>query len=161
MWKYSSLGEVFEFCWSSFSDKHNTLTKSTMRNVQLNKFEFGNPWLLDSFCQHWFTSSVWNFCPWVAESFLIVKSPQPRGARRNLCFCRLTKNWWCNISRMRYSVSSPDETLRGELKIWCAAEYFWQTSRWYYFSNKMIFVWEVKDAKMSSFSSDFQTFIKH
>ena len=62
-----------------------------------------------------------------SQTFLIAKSPQPRGARRNLCFCRLTKNWWCNISRMRCSVSSPDETLRGEL----------------------ILVWEVKDAKMS------------
>ena len=96
-----------------------------------------------------------------SQTFLIAKSPQPRGARRNLCFCRFTKNWWCNISSMRCSVSSPDETLRGELKIRHAAAYFWQTSRWYYFSNKMILVWEVKDAKMSSFSSDFQTFIKH
>ena len=71
------------------------------------------------------------------------------------------KNWWCNISSMRCSVSSPDETLRGELKTRHAAQYFWRTSRWYYFSNKMILVWEVMDAKMSSFSSDFQTFIKH
>ena len=108
-----------------------------------------------------------------SQTFLIVKSPQPRGARRNLCFCRLTKNWWCNISNMRCSVSSPDETLRRELKIRRAAEYFWRTSRcfiwwwntvsnaWYYFSNKMILEGEIKDAKMSSFSSDFQTFIKH
>ena len=29
-----------------------------------------------------------------------------------------------NISNMRCSVSSPDETLRRELKIRCAAEYF-------------------------------------
>ena len=53
---------------------------------------------------------------------------------------------------MRCSVSSPDETLRRELKIHvkCAAEYFWRTLRcfiwwwntvsnaWYYFSNKII-----------------------
>ena len=32
---------------------------------------------------------------------------------------------------------------------------------WYYFSNKMILEREIKDAKMSSFSSDFQTLIKH
>ena len=32
---------------------------------------------------------------------------------------------------------------------------------WYYFSNKMILEGEIKDAKMSSFSSDFQTLIKH
>ena len=108
-----------------------------------------------------------------SQTSLIAKSPQPRGARRNLSFCRFTKNWWCNISSMRCSVSSPDETLRRELKIRRAAEYFWRTSRcfiwwwntvsnaWYYFSNKMILEGKIKDAKMSSFSSDFQTFIKH
>ena len=73
---------------------------------------------------------------------------------------------------MRRSVSSPDETLRRELKIRRAAEYFWRTSRcfiwwwntvsnaWYYFSNKMILEGEINDAKMSSFSFDFQTLIK-
>ena len=35
----------------------------------------------------------------------------------------------CNISSMRRSVSSPDETLRRELKIRRVAEYFWWTSR--------------------------------
>ena len=70
-------------------------------------------------------------------------------------------------------ISSSDETLRRELKIQCALEYFWQTSRcfiwwwntvlnaWYYFSNKMILEGEIKDAKLNSFSSDFQTLIKH
>ena len=81
-----------------------------------------------------------------------------------------------NLSSMRCSVSSPDETLRRELKIQCAAEYFWRTARcfiwwWdtvsnarYYFSNKTILEGEIKDAKLSSFSSDFQTLsntIKH
>ena len=73
---------------------------------------------------------------------------------------------------MRRSVSSPDETLRRELKTQGAVEYFWQTLRfstwwwntvsnaWYYFSNKMILDGEIKDAKVSSFSSDFQTLIK-
>ena len=68
-----------------------------------------------------------------------------------------------NISRMRPSVSSPDETLRIELKIQGVVEYFWQTSRcfiqwwntvlnaWYYLSNKMILEGEIKDAKTSSF----------
>ena len=32
---------------------------------------------------------------------------------------------------------------------------------WYFFSNKIIFEGEIKDAKMSSFSSDIQTLIKH
>ena len=65
------------------------------------------------------------------------------------------------------------EILRRELKIRCAVEYFRQTSRcfiwwwntvlnaWYYISNKMILEGEEKDAKMSSFTSDFQTLIKH
>ena len=44
---YSSLEEAFEFCWSSFTDEHSTL-----------------PNIL---CNHWFTSSVWNFCRWVAD----------------------------------------------------------------------------------------------
>ena len=68
-----------------------------------------------------------------------------------------------NISSMRCRVSSLDETLRRELKIRHAAGYFWRTLRcfiwWlntvsnaqYYFSNKMIFEGEIKDAKMRSF----------
>ena len=55
-----------------------------------------------------------------------------------------------SISSMRHSVSSPDETLRGELKIRRAAEYFSRTSRcfirwwntvsnaWDYFSNESL-----------------------
>ena len=69
----------------------------------------------------------------------------------------------CNISSMRRSVSSPDETLRRELKIRRAAEYFWRTSRcfiwwwndvsnaWYYFSNKMTLEGEIKDVKIAVF----------
>ena len=80
---------------------------------------------------------------------------------------------WSYISSMLTRVPSPDERLRRELKIRRASEYFWQTSRcfiswgntasnaWYYFSNKMSLYREIKDAKMSSFSSDFQTLIKH
>ena len=63
---YSSL-EAFEFCWSSFADEHNTLPKLTKRNIKLNKFAFGTPWLLDLLCKHWFRSSIWNFCHWVAD----------------------------------------------------------------------------------------------
>ena len=75
------------------------------------------------------------------------------------------------ISRMSRSVSSPDEKLRRELKMWCAGKFFWGTLRsfigwwntelnsWYYFSHKMIFEGEFKDTKMSSFSSDFHTLI--
>ena len=86
---------------------------------------------------------------------------------------------------MRSSVSSPDETQRRELKIQHTVEYFSWTLRcficwwnavsnaWYYTSNKMILQGEIispckifgsliiKDPKMSIFSSDFQTIIKH
>ena len=68
-----------------------------------------------------------------------------------------------NISNIRCSVLSPDETPRRELKIWRAAEYFWRTSRcfiwrwntvsnvWYFFSNKIIFEGEIKDANTEQF----------
>ena len=53
--------------FAGFTDEHNTLPKSTRRKVKLNKFAFENPWLPDLLCKHWFTSSVWNFCRWVAD----------------------------------------------------------------------------------------------
>ena len=34
------------------------------------------------------------------------------------------------------------------------------SNAWYYFSNKMILEGEFKDAKMDSFSPDFQTLVK-
>ena len=64
---YSSLEEAFEFCWSWLADEHNTLPKSTRRHLELDKFVFGTPWLPDVLCKHWFASSVWNFCSWVAD----------------------------------------------------------------------------------------------
>ena len=64
---YSSLEEVFEFCWGSFANEHNTLLKLTRRNVKLKKFAFATPWLPDLLCKYWFTSSVWNFYRWVAD----------------------------------------------------------------------------------------------
>ena len=70
-----------------------------------------------------------------------------------------------------------DETLRRELKIQPTAEYIFDELRgassgdetlcwmlfihWYFFSNKMILPGEIKDAKINSFSSDFQTLLKH
>ena len=61
-----------------------------------------------------------------------------------------------------YQAWDADETLRRELKVRRAVEYFWRTSRcfiwwwitmsntWYYFSSKMIWQVDIKDAKMSS-----------
>ena len=65
--EYSLFKSSIAFCWSSFADEHNTSPKSTTRHLKLNKFAFGTPWLPDLLCKHWFTSSVWNFCPWVAD----------------------------------------------------------------------------------------------
>ena len=50
LWKKKEYGslfslEAFEFCGSSLPDEHNTLPKSTRRNVKLNKFAFGIQWL--------------------------------------------------------------------------------------------------------------------
>ena len=36
-----------------------------------------------------------------------------------------------------------------------------EANAWYYFSKKIILVGEIKDTKMSSFSSDLQTLFKH
>ena len=58
---------AFESCWSSLADEHNTSPKSTRRHAKLDKFIFGTPWLPDSLCKHWFASSVWNLCRWVAD----------------------------------------------------------------------------------------------
>ena len=73
---------------------------------------------------------------------------------------------------MRRIVSSPDETPRRELKIWRAAEYFDELrgvsfvdddSVEYlillHYPNKTILEGKIKDAIISSFSSDFQTLI--
>ena len=40
----------FEFCWNSLADEHNTdFSKSTRRNVKLNKFDFGTKGLYQIF----------------------------------------------------------------------------------------------------------------
>ena len=63
---------------------------------------------------------------------------------------------------MRRSVSSPDETLRSELKIRraCLPD-IKNTTRILLRQNDFRTEEEIKDAKMSSFSSDLQTLIKH
>ena len=43
--------------------------------MKLDKFVFGTPWLLDLLCEHWFASSVWNFCRWVADVHSRETSP--------------------------------------------------------------------------------------
>ena len=86
--EWSSLEEAFEFYWSSFADEHNTFPKSTRRNVKLNKFALRTPWLPDLLCKNWFTSSVWNFCGWVAD--VPPRETSPNGDKR-LKFAGLRK----------------------------------------------------------------------
>ena len=76
---------------------------------------------------------------------------------------------------LHHEMKHREDSWTGEL-IRRAAEYFWRTSRcfiwwrntvsnlsngWYYFSNEMTLEEEIKEAKMSSFSSDFHTLTKH
>ena len=65
-----------------------------------------------------------------------------------------------NISSMRRSVSSPDETPRRKLKIRRAAEYF-DELRGVSSGDETLCQMLDRKPKMSSFSSDFQTLIKH
>ena len=111
------------------------------------------------------------FCNITPGEFAYIWRSEPVGMMA-FKFQRTRSHFSTNISSMRRSVSSPDEILRRELKIQHAVEYFWRTSRcfiwwwitvsnaWYYFSNELILEGEIKDAKMSSFSSDLQTLIK-
>ena len=67
---------------------------------------------------------------------------------------------------MRCSVSSPDDTPRRELKYDAQSSIFDELQGvcvecLILLSNKMILEGEIKHAKISSFSSDFQTLIKH
>ena len=64
---YSSCQKASEFCCSSLAEELKLYHESTRRNIQSNKFTFATPWLPDLLWKHWFTSSVWNFCRWVAD----------------------------------------------------------------------------------------------
>ena len=129
---YSSLEEVFEFCWGSFANEHNTLLKLTRRNVKLKKFAFATPWLPDLLCKYWFTSSVWNFYRWVA-AVLLTKRPKLQGARRNSCFCRLglwfgVKFWdfggwgWWNVPFTTITVTTT-RIFTGDINL-CSFKFF-------------------------------------
>ena len=63
----------------------NTLPKPSRRNVKLNKFAFGTAWLPELSCKHWFKSSVWNLCRWVADVPPRENDSQRQWARRNVC----------------------------------------------------------------------------
>ena len=100
---YSSVEEAFELCWSMLADGPNTLPKLTRRNIKLNKFAFGTPWLPDLSCKHWFTSSVWNFCCWVADSPPREMSQATKSKEKRL-FSRATQHFLvaCCIVRFKF-----------------------------------------------------------
>ena len=82
---YSSLRKAFEFCLSSFTVKYKTWPQSSRRNTKVNKFPYRTPWLPDFLCNHWFTSSLWNFCCWgpdIPPSQMSFR----QGAKRDIAF---------------------------------------------------------------------------
>ena len=82
---FFSRRSIWVSCFSTFANEHNTLPKSTRRNVKLNKFAFGTAWLPELSCKHWFKSSVWNLCRWVADVPPRENDPQRQWTRRNVC----------------------------------------------------------------------------
>ena len=66
-------------------------SKIDQETCKLNKFAFGTPWLPDLLCKHRFTSSVWNFCRWVAEVPLREKSLSVDEQGETSAFRRLQK----------------------------------------------------------------------
>ena len=76
----TSLEEAFVFCWCSFADEHNTLPKSTRKNVKWNKFAFGTarlPDLLNINLRH-----QYEFFVAESQTFLFAKHPHRCGFRR-------------------------------------------------------------------------------
>ena len=54
------------------------------RNLKLNKFTFGTPRPPDLLSKHWFASSVWNFCRWVADVPPRETSPAAKSEEKRL-----------------------------------------------------------------------------
>ena len=54
------------------------------RNLKFNKFAFGSLWLPYLLRKHWFTSSVSNFCRWVADVPQRETSPAARNEEKRL-----------------------------------------------------------------------------
>ena len=81
---------------SSLADEHNTSPKSTRRHAKLDKFMFGTSWLPDSSCKHWFASSVWNFCHWVADVPPLETSPAAKSKEKRM-FSQANETTHCGI----------------------------------------------------------------
>ena len=155
--------------WHFFPWNIYTVSLPFVKNAVLRERSLKNNWSTVVLC---FTRIISNSCP-LHMGERCRQSCQDSSWNKGWTVAGCSGELLSNISSMRRSVSSPDDTLKRELKIQCAAEYLWRALRcfigwWntvlnasYYFSNKMILEGEIKDAKLSSFSSDFRTHIKH
>ena len=69
-------------------------TKIDQEKRITEQFAFGTPWLPDLLCKHWFTSSVWNFCRWIADVPPRETPPAARSKEKRLF---LQATWWHHI----------------------------------------------------------------
>ena len=135
---YSSLRKAFEFCLNSFTVKYKTLPQSRRRNIKVNKFTYRTPWLPDFLCNHWFMSSVWNFCCWgpdippgqmpfrqgakrdIAFSSFRLKQEGEKGSEKNFTLAKILYVWtllWMNRSPKR---TDWERTVYGKKRSTCA-----------------------------------------
>ena len=90
------------------------LTKIDQKTRKIGQICIWNPWLPNLLCKHWFASSVWNFCCWVADVRLRAKRPQGRRARRNGCFRRL----WVGHNRFQSNVAKKQKYAVTSTTVW-------------------------------------------
>ena len=57
-------------------------TKIDQKTCKNRQIYIWTPWLSDLLCKHWFASSVWNFCRWVADVPLRETSPAAKGEEK-------------------------------------------------------------------------------
>ena len=93
---FSSLKELFEFCWSPFTDEHNILPKIDQEKSKIEQIWIWNPMTTRPLCKHWFTPSVKNFCHWVSDIFPCETSPVMRSEEKRL-FSQATL-WWGTLN---------------------------------------------------------------
>ena len=77
--------QAFEFCCSSFANKHKTLPESTSRNINRTNLHFKPQVYQINYVNidlcHQYGTYVTE-----TETFLLAKLPERRGTRRNSCF---------------------------------------------------------------------------
>ena len=88
---FSVLEEVFEFCWSSLADEHNTTKIDQRTNLYLELHDY-RIYYVNIDLRHQYAIFATQ-----SQTFLLAKRPQLRRARRNGCFRRLLcdYDWKC------------------------------------------------------------------